>query len=66
MKLRTFTIDLAKTVLQACDVSENMKTKFNTRTKGDQLNDFMRQKTPTKGVMEACYSSDYWGREMAK
>jgi transposase len=26
----------------------------------------MRQQEPTLVVMEACYSSHYWGREMAK
>ena len=66
MKLRTITIDLAKTVLQACGVSEHMKPQFNTRSKRDQLLDFMRQQAPTMVVMEACYSSHYWGREMAK
>jgi transposase len=27
---------------------------------------FMRQQLPTVVVMEACYSSHYWGREIAK
>jgi len=66
MKLRTITIDLAKTVFQACGVNEHMKPQFNTRLKRDQLLDFMRQQEPTMVVMEACYSSHYWGREMAK
>jgi transposase len=26
----------------------------------------MRQQEPTMVVMEACYSSHYWGREIAK
>jgi hypothetical protein len=42
MKLRTITIDLAKTVFQACGVNEHMKPQFNTRLKREQLLDFMR------------------------
>ena len=59
MKLRTITIDLAKTVFQACGVNEHIKPQFNTRLKRDQLLDFMRQQEPTMVVMEACYSSHY-------
>lgn len=66
MKLRTIGIDLAKTVFQACGVNEHMKPQFNTRLKRNELLDFMRQQEPTMVVMEACYSSHYWGREMAK
>jgi transposase len=50
MKLRTITIDLAKTVFQACGVNEHMKPQFNTRLKREQLLDFMRQQEPTMVV----------------
>jgi transposase len=66
MKLRTIGIDLAKNVFQVCGVNEHMKPQFNKRLKRNQLLDFMRQQAPTMVVMEACYSSHYWGREMAK
>jgi transposase len=66
MKLRTITIDLAKTVFQACGVNEHMKSQFNKKLKRHELLDFMRQQAPTMVVMGACYSSHYWGREMAK
>ena len=66
MKLRTMGIDLAKNVFQVCGVNEHMKSQFNKRLKRHQLLDFMRQQAPTMVVMEACYSSHYWGREMAK
>ena len=66
MKLRTIGIDLAKNVFQVCGVNEHMKPQFNKRLKRLELLDFMRQKEPTMVVMEACYSSHYWGREMAK
>ncbi len=66
MKLRTIGIDLAKTVFQVCGVNEHMKPQFNKKLKRHQLLNFMRQQAPTMVVMEACYSSHYWGREMAK
>jgi transposase len=66
MKLKTISIDLAKNVFQACGVNEHINPQFNTRLKRNQLLDFMRQQAPTMVVMEACYSSHYWGREMAK
>jgi transposase len=66
MKLRTIGIDLAKNVFQVCGVNEHMMPQFNKRLKRNELLDFMRQQPPTMVVMEACYSSHYWGREMAK
>jgi transposase len=66
MKLRTIGIDLAKNVFQVCGVNEHMKPQFNKKLKRHQLLDFMRQQAPTMVVMEACYSSHSWGREMAK
>jgi transposase len=66
MKPRTITIDLAKTVFQACGVNEHMKSQFNKKLKCHELLDFMRQQEPTMVVMETCYSSHYWGRGMAK
>ncbi len=66
MKLRAIGIDLAKNVFQACGVNEHMKPQFNKRLKRHELLDFMRQQEPTMVVMEACYSSHYWGREMTK
>lgn len=66
MKLKTITIDLAKNVFQACGVNEHIKPQFNKKLKRNELLDFMRQQEPTIVVMEACYSSHYWGREIAK
>jgi transposase len=66
MKLRTITIDLAKNVFQVCGVNEHIKPQFNKKLQRNKLLDFMRQQEPTKVVMEACYSSHYWGREMTK
>jgi|TARA_R110002153_G_scaffold211509_1_gene364181 transposase len=66
MKYKTITIDLAKNVFQACGVNEHIKPQFNKKLKRNELLDFMRQQSPTVVVMEACYSSHYWGREIAK
>ena len=66
MKLKTITIDLAKNVFQVCGVNEHIKSQFNQKLKRTELLDFMRQQSPTVVVMEACYSSHYWGREIAK
>ena len=66
MKLTAIGIDFAKNVFQACGVNEHMKPQFNKRLKRNELLDFMRQQAPTMVVMEACYSSHYWRREMTK
>lgn len=66
MKFRTIGIDLAKNVFQACGVNDNLKPQFNTKLKRAELLDFLRQKSPTTVVMEACYSAHYWGREITK
>ena len=66
MKHKTITIDLAKNVFQVCGVNEHIKPQFNKKLKRNELLDFMRQQLPTVVVMEACYSSHYWGREIAK
>ena len=65
MKLKTITIDLAKNVFQVCGVNQHIKPQFNKKLKRNELLDFMRQQLPTVVVMEACYSSHYWGREIA-
>jgi transposase len=66
MKLKTITIDLAKNVFQACGVNEHIQPQFNKKLKRNEVLDFMRQQQPTRVVMEACYSSHYWGRELTK
>ena len=66
MKHKTITIDLAKNVFQVCGVNEHIKPQFNKKLKRNELLDFMRQQLPTVVVMEAYYSSHYWGREIAK
>jgi len=66
MKCKTIGIDLAKNVFQVCGVNEYMKPQFNKKLKRKDFIDFMAQQPPTELVMEACYSSHYWGRKLTE
>lgn len=66
MKCKTIGIDLAKNVFQVCGVNEHLKPQFNEKIQRKALLKYMAIKEPTTVVMEACYSSNYWGREIAK
>jgi transposase len=66
MKLRAIGIDLAKNVFQVCSVNDQIKPHFNRRLKRNQLLDPVRQQATMMVMMEDCYSSHYWGREMTK
>jgi hypothetical protein len=43
MRYKTFTINLAKNVFQACGVNEHIKLQFNKNLKHNKSLDFMRQ-----------------------
>ena len=62
MKVSTISIDLAKNVFQVMGFSHEGKTLFNKRLNRTQLSEFMQMKPKCRVVMEACYSSHYWGR----
>jgi len=66
MKCKTIGIDLAKNVFQVCGVNEHLKPQFNDKIQRKSLLKFMAKKEHTIVVMEACYSSNYWGREITK
>lgn len=66
MKTSVISIDLAKTVFQLCALNQAHKVCTNKQVKRDSLLDNLRQYPPTHVVMEACYSANYWGREIAK
>lgn len=66
MKCNVIGIDLAKTIFQTCGADKNLKPHFNKKIKRNNLIDFMLQQPPTSVVMEACYSSNYWAREIEK
>jgi transposase len=59
-------IDLAKSVFQVCLLNEHNKVIKNSKLTRAKFIDFMAQQTPTTIVMEACYSSQYWGRYFLK
>ena len=62
MKLNTISIDLAKHVFQVMGFTNTGKTLFNKRLNRQQLTEFMQMQNKCCVVMEACYSSHYWGR----
>lgn len=55
-------IDLAKNVFQVCGMNARQKVTFNRQLRRSELATFMQNQPPLEVVMEACYSSHYWGR----
>ncbi|MCG6891086.1 MAG: hypothetical protein LJE92_15995, partial [Gammaproteobacteria bacterium] len=55
-------VDLAKNVFQLCAMTDRMNIVFNRQLKRKDLARFMATQKPVEVVMEACYSSHYWGR----
>ena len=62
MKASTISIDLAKNVFQVLGMNEQAKKVFNKRLNRSQLREFIVNHSPCTIVIEACYSSHYWGR----
>ena len=65
-KYKLISIDLAKNVFQICGFSDFNKIAFNQRIHRSKILAKLRTIEPTTVVMEACYSSNYWGREIQK
>ena len=65
MNVNTISIDLAKHVFQVMGFTSLGKIVFNKRLNRAQLHHFMQMQPPCRVVMEACYSSHYWGRTLA-
>jgi transposase len=63
---KLISIDLAKSVFQICAFSKFNKIAFNQKVRRNKVLDRLRNIEPTTVVMEACYSSNYWGREIQK
>jgi transposase len=61
-KVTLITVDLAKDVFQVAGFNRELKNSFNKRLKRSEIAEFMSQQPPCELVMEACYSSHYWGR----
>jgi len=55
-------IDLAKSVFQVCVLDSNNEISLNKQLSRPKLQQFLAQHEPSTIVMEACYSSHYWGR----
>ena len=61
-KATIISIDLAKNIFQILGVSAEGKTLFKRRLNRIKLIEFISQHPACTIVMEACYSSHYWGR----
>ncbi|WP_354623056.1 IS110 family transposase [Psychromonas sp. MME2] len=66
MNTSVISIDLAKNVFQVCALNQAHKVISNKKVKRDLLLDVLRQYKATHVVMEAYYSANFWGREIAK
>ena len=64
MKHNVVSIDLAKNTFQICALNHHNKVAFNRKVSRKRLLNELRQLEPTTVVMEACYSSNYWGRSV--
>jgi len=64
MKHSVISIDLAKNVFQVCAMDSNNQVVLNKKYSRNKLLHALRQFEPTQVVMEACYSSHFWGREI--
>ncbi len=59
-------IDLAKSVFQVCVLSEHNKVLMNKKVSRVRLLETVMQANANRVVMEACYSSNFWGRLFQK
>jgi transposase len=64
MNISTISIDLAKNVFQFDGFNQHHKREFNKRLSRTKFIEFMATTSPCRVVMEACYSSHYWGRTL--
>ena len=62
MKVTTIAIDLAKNVFQVLGMTADAKKVYNKRLNRNQLKELLCNTPACTVVMEACYSSHYWGR----
>ena len=59
---KLISIDVAKNVFQVCAFTEKNKIAFNRKVSRKAVLNILRNIAPTIVVMEACYSSNHWGR----
>jgi transposase len=65
-KITTIGIDLAKNVFQVCGADASGSLLFNKKLRRSQVLQFFAEIPPCVVAMEACCSSHYWAREIAK
>ncbi|MCP4432473.1 MAG: IS110 family transposase, partial [Gammaproteobacteria bacterium] len=66
MKCNLVSIDLAKSIFQICGFDDDRKVLFNKQVKRSNLIHELTKIDPTNIVMEACYSSNPWGRRIER
>ena len=66
MKISTISIDLAKNVFQLMMFDEHHKVQQEKRLNRSAFHQLIQQHPPCNVVMEACYSSHYWARELQR
>jgi transposase len=66
MKYNLVSIDLAKNIFQICGFNDNREVLFNKKVKRSNLILELTKMDNTNIVMEACYSSNPWGRRIEK
>ena len=62
IQCNTISIDLSKSVFQICILTQTNKVIKNIKLSRAKFIEFMAQQHTATIVMEACYSSHYWGR----
>jgi transposase len=66
MKISTISVDLAKNVFQLMMFDEQHKVQQEKRLNRSAFHQLIQQHPPCNVVMEACYSSNYWARELER
>lgn len=66
MKVYAISIDVAKVNFQVCVIGCDKKILANRSVKRDRLLDFVRQYSCEFIAMEACSSSNFWGRTLIR
>jgi transposase len=66
MNYKLISIDLAKNVFQVALIDQQNNLVSNKKITRSKLLHTLRQYQPTLVVMEACYSSNHWGRAIEK
>ncbi len=63
LKSTIFGIDLAKTVIQVCQISKHGELISNKAVGRQKLKEILAKAKPAVVAIEGCGSSHYWGKE---